>query len=159
MEDSNQKNDNTLLEQYKVYIHSLEELRNRKTTTNLMFISLSIAMLTLTPFFDQAFNLPEKLLPLMAGILLVYLWKIFLNSYKKHELSKLHIILNLEKKLPCRCFNEELGIRSNHVTKIKRYLEIHLLQERLLLVLKILFMAILIYIALRDLNLLPDFPF
>lgn len=122
-----------LLEIYKLYVKSAENVSDRRAKSNYFYLTISSALITIIFIIIKLETLSplEILSPnvyLIAGIfgfLFSLVWFFNIKSYKQLNSGKFKVIGKLEKKLPFECFNEEwkiLGHSDQSQPKIYRLL-------------------------------------
>lgn len=106
-----------LLQQYKFFAGTSNEVSNRRLKTNRFYVSLLSGILVALPFVLDLDNLtPIRLVAMLligfVGVLLCVLWFFNILSYKQLNKGKYEIIHDMEEDLPYPCFKrewEELG--------------------------------------------------
>lgn len=119
-----------LLEQYKLYVQSAENISSSRISTSRYLLTLNAALLAL--YGLQLPNLDPGYLALVvpvAGMLVSALWHRIIKSYGNLNTIKFQIIHKLEERLPATLFKTEwdvVGERSDKpyipVTKIEQWL-------------------------------------
>lgn len=114
-----------LLEQYKVFLQTSEDLVERRQTVNNFYISINSALVALfsaTFAFElQALHrLVIALLFAAVGIVLSLSWIRLLASYGNLNSSKMRIISSIERQLPASLYDAEWAAMSDRLNK-KRY--------------------------------------
>lgn len=113
-----------LLEQYKVFLQTSEDLVSRRQNVNNFYISINSAMITLFSFivvFDIS-NTTKLLLGFFfsfIGIILSTSWIRTLNAYGNLNGSKMKIISSIEKQLPVSLYDAEWAALSDKLNKKK----------------------------------------
>lgn len=118
-----------LLEQYKLYVQSAENISSSRISTSRYLLTLNAALLTLYGLLLS--NLAPDYLALavpVTGILVSVLWHMVIKSYRNLNTIKFQIIHKLEERLPAALFRTEWDVatRSGNpytpVTKIEQWL-------------------------------------
>ena len=114
-----------LLEQYKVFLQTSEDLVARRQTVNNFYISINSALVALfsaTFAFElQALHrLAVGLLFAAVGVVLSLSWIRLLASYGNLNSSKMRIISSIERQLPASLYDAEWAAMSDRLNK-KRY--------------------------------------
>ena len=118
-----------LLEQYKIYVQSAENISSNRISTSRYLLTLNAALLALYGF--QLPNLDSSYLVLaipVAGVLVSVLWHRLIKSYGNLNTIKFQLIHKLEERLPVTLFKTEWDMvkRSDKpyipVTKIEQWL-------------------------------------
>lgn len=111
--DSDERSD--LLEQYKFYAGTSNDVSNRRLRTNRFYVSLLSGILVVLPFVLDLDNLtPIRLAGMVligfVGVLLCVLWYYNIKSYKQLNEGKYEIIHEMEENLPYPCYTKEWEI-------------------------------------------------
>ena len=115
-----------LLEQYKIFLQTSEDLVSRRQTVNNFYISINSALVAL---FSALFafeltavhRLIIGLLFSAVGIVLSASWIRLLASYGNLNSSKMRIISSIERQLPASLYDAEWAALSDKLNK-KRYI-------------------------------------
>ncbi len=92
-----------LLEQYKLYIASVEQNSSRRNLANSFFLSLHLGLIAgLAAFYKPSEFRYESwlLIPWLILIISCYFWYRLIQSYKQLNTGKFLVIAELEKFLP-----------------------------------------------------------
>ncbi|MDH5763485.1 MAG: hypothetical protein OEZ51_10910 [Nitrospinota bacterium] len=105
--------DNSLLEQYKLYSQSADQISNRRATANNFLLSVNTSIVVIFSFFSGQID-PIKskmffLLPIV-GILICIIWIVLLKSYKELNSAKFKCIHEIENLLPLAPYSREWEI-------------------------------------------------
>lgn len=118
-----------LLEQYKLYVQSAENVSSRRIATSRYLLTLSAALLALYGFQSSNFNQNYWMLVVPGtGIFVSMLWYLIIKSYRNLNTAKFKIIHRLEEHLPAALFAHEWKIANQGsgsytaVTKIEQWL-------------------------------------
>ena len=98
--------DETVLEQYKLYVEMLDCSTKRRMDTNTFFISINAVMVTFSSFFNKG-NTQAPILLAISGILFSLAWVLLLAQYNKVNKAKWDVVYEMEKHLPCNPFEAE----------------------------------------------------
>lgn len=117
-------NQEALLEQYKLFLQTSEDLVNRRQNVNSFYISLSSALVAIMGvLFAINFGQKTKLIIGFAfgliGIILSVSWSKTLSCYGNLNSSKMKIISSIEKQLPLSLFDAEWAALSDKLNKKK----------------------------------------
>lgn len=117
-------NQNALLEQYKLFLQTSEDLVNRRQTVNSFYISINSALIAIMGLlFAMQFGQKAKLIIgfifCVVGIILSISWSKILNCYGNLNSSKMKIISSIEKQLPLSLFDAEWAALSDKLNKKK----------------------------------------
>lgn len=117
---TNEKQDELLLEQYKLYVELADRLSERRINTTSTFYSLvntliisSFGVLTAFKIGDSANGILMILIAVL-GILFTVNWASTIRSYRSLAAAKYQVIFEMEKRLPFPVFQAEWeAIRNN----------------------------------------------
>lgn len=102
-----------LLEQYKVYLNSVEKVSDRRQKANEFFLALNTALVTLLGYVitknTSGINL-IIILASIAGVSVCYLWYRIIMSYKGLNTGKLKVVHAIEARLPLSLYDTEWEI-------------------------------------------------
>ena len=132
-----------LLEQYKLYAQTTENVALRRDSTNRYFISINAILFSTAGYLT--FN-NQNLLPIfisIAGISANFLWRNKIQSYKSLNSEKFKLINELEKFLPAKLFGYE-WIRLGR-GQTKKYRELTDIEKIIPLIFQILYSAFISY--------------
>ncbi len=97
-----------LLEQYRLYVQTVEQVSNWRMTTNGFFLTLNAVVLSTSTFaYEKGPALPHKalvLIPLAALLTLCYTWHRLVQSYRQLNRAKFKVIDQFEQRLPASPF-------------------------------------------------------
>lgn len=100
-----------ILEQYKLYVQSAENISTSRIATSRYLLTLNAALLTLYGF--QMSNLDYSYLALaipVTGVLVSVLWHMIIKSYSNLNSIKFSLIHKLEERLPASLFKTEWDV-------------------------------------------------
>ena len=117
-------NQDALLEQYKLFLQTSEDLVNRRQNVNSFYISISSAIVAIMGFlFAMDLGRISELIIGFAfcivGIILSISWSKSLACYGNLNSSKMKIISSIEKQLPLSLFDAEWAALSDKLNKKK----------------------------------------
>ncbi len=120
----NELNQDALLEQYKLFLQTSEDLVSRRQNVNSFYISLSSALVAimgafLAIDFGQKTELLLGFIFCLIGIILSVSWSQTLSCYGNLNGSKMKIISSIEKQLPLSLFDAEWAALSDKLNKKK----------------------------------------
>ena len=122
--DADKIDPNILLEQYKIFLQTSEDLISRRQNVNSFYISINSALVTVFSFV-LALDMPSvyKLLIssvlTLVGVILSASWIRMLVSYGDLNSSKMKIISCIEKQLPASLYDAEWAALSDKLNKRK----------------------------------------
>lgn len=101
-----------LLEQYKIYAAMADRISERRVTANSFFLSANAIIATLMGLFltnEGAGYAAVEIISILAasGLILCYVWRRLIQSYKDLNSAKFQIINLIEEKLPVAGFAAE----------------------------------------------------
>lgn len=98
-----------LLEQYKLYQSSAENISSRRQTANSFFVSINTAVIGLASYLNFGSSSPNGFYWLIAlgGISISYMWYRLIRSYRDLNGAKFKVIYEIEKSLPIRPYDAE----------------------------------------------------
>lgn len=103
-----------LLEQYKLYVASVETISERRQKANEFFLGLNSALIAALGFTSTRLSPGDLtsilLLASVAGITMCYLWYRMLRSYRGLNTGKFRLIHDIEKALPLALYDSEWTI-------------------------------------------------
>lgn len=113
-----EKNRDLIIEQYKLYSNSIENVREKRFRLMQFYSSLLLGLIGLislftaikTRFNSFVFSVYFGMIGLI-GIILCIIWYIHIEAYTRENIRKLKILYELEKELPVFPFTEESEIR------------------------------------------------
>jgi len=101
------KDKSIILEQYKLYVETAEEVSRKRQKTNTYFLSLNSFLLILSGYLTTISFQFWHILIFFAGIVICILWILNLQSYREINTAKYKVIHKMEKKLPVKLFDDE----------------------------------------------------
>lgn len=103
-----------LLEQYKLFITTSENLLDRRLDTNKLYTSILSGLLAILALVSKVTpsDITSYILLIISisGIILCIVWYINIISYKQFSDGKFKVIHEIEKNLPFQCFKVEWDI-------------------------------------------------
>ena len=121
-----------LLEQYKMYVQSAENVSARRVASSRYLLTLNIALVTLYGIQSEGFGQSywSTLVPIL-GILVSVLWYQIIKSHRDLNTVKFNIIHQLEEHLPVALYTHEWqlagegrGTSYSAVTRIEKWIPI-----------------------------------
>lgn len=113
-----------LLEQYKIFLQTSEDLISRRQNVNSFYISINSALVTVFSIvlaldMPQIYKLLVSVILTLVGIILSVSWIRILISYGDLNSSKMKIISCIEKQLPASLYDAEWAALSDKLNKRK----------------------------------------
>ena len=110
--------DEKLLEQYKIYVKTSEDLVKRKQTVNSFYVTLnSVVLGAIISVMCAIGDMPKlgsvnicwiiSVFAALIGIVICYSWISLLDSYSALNSSKMKVIINIEQHLALNLFDTE----------------------------------------------------
>ena len=126
------------LEQYKLFVKTADDITMRRLQTNKFYLTILLGLFTIAGFFNKngiTGILNEQIILILIsviGIALNVIWYVNIESFKLLNSAKFKVIHEMEKDLPCACFDKEWEYRIGEeeskaypiLTKIEKFLPI-----------------------------------
>ena len=133
--EPSQLNQNIILEQYKLFLQTSEDLVERRQKVNSFYISVCSMLVTLIgAIFAMDFDMDTSIVVCcilcVIGVILSFSWSEMLSCYGKLNSSKMKIISNIEKQLPLSLFDAEWAALSDKLNK-KKYVSFTESEQRI----------------------------
>ncbi len=146
---------NLLIEQYKAYLQTSEDLVERRQKVSSFYITINSTMVTIFSALITVMSLIElqnlKLLFLCLsgiffglGIILCLNWIRILGTYGKLNSAKMTVISKLEKLLPAKIYDTEWEVQNDRI-RGKRYVSFTENEQKVPKVFLLLYFAILLF--------------
>ena len=115
---------NELVDQYKMFQKTSEDLVSRRQNVNSFYISVNSALVALMGVVMGSIDMPTKTYVLMfmcvAGIILDFSWIHLLEAYGTLNAAKMKVINLMEEQLPVALYEVEWRVMSDKLNN-KRY--------------------------------------
>lgn len=105
--------DSILLEQYKLYVSTADDITKRRIEVNKLYLTILLALFTISGFLNSE-NISTQFSPYIIlvllsiiGFTLSLIWYVNIESYKQLNTAKFKVIHEMESKLPHKCFDDE----------------------------------------------------
>ncbi len=89
-----------VLEQYKLCVEMADRISARRSTANTFFLTLNTLVIGALSACAEKFSRLSVIVVCIAAIVLCYVWKRLINSYRQLNTAKYAVIGEFEKKLP-----------------------------------------------------------
>ncbi len=152
-EKSSRKNE--LIDQYKMFQKSSEDLVSRRQNVNSFYISVNSAIVALTGIVIGMIDMPAKLLIVLfmclCGAILDISWINILESYGNLNAAKMKVICLMEKDLPVELYDVEWQVMSDKLNN-KKYVSFTNSEKRIpkiflaVYILSIILISVLLFI-------------
>jgi hypothetical protein len=97
-----------LLEQYKLFVQSVQQVSDRRVTANNYLLTINSTLVTLYGIASATLGNRHWYVALpIAGILICITWYSLVQSYKELNTAKFRVIHEMEKHLPASLFRYE----------------------------------------------------
>lgn len=141
-----------LLEQYKTFLQTSEDLVSRRQGVNNFYISINSAIIGIFSAlfaFDLTYQARSVIgiLFSLVGIVLSLAWIKMLVAYGNLNSSKMKIISSIEKQLPASLYDAEWEALSDKLNQ-KRYVSFTDNEKRIPLIFVVIYLAILFMLAI-----------
>ena len=107
-EECGEKYQDHLLEQYKLYVETSQQVSEKRQNSNNYLLTLNSSLVTLFVVFLSTFGHHRwnALIP-ATGLIVCFIWWALVDSYKDLNTAKFAIIHELEHQLPVALFRHE----------------------------------------------------
>jgi hypothetical protein len=107
-EDYGGKYQDHLLEQYKLYVETSQQVSDKRQNSNNYLLTLNSSLVTLFVVFLSTFGHHRwnALIP-ATGLIVCFIWYSLVDSYKDLNTAKFAVIHELENQLPVALFRHE----------------------------------------------------
>lgn len=129
-----------ILAQWQTCVEMANSISQRRDTMNNIFVTLNLAIIAAVSI---SWNI-KSLFILVAGIIVCYIWLLFIRNYKLLNTEKFNVINSIEKNLPVQPFNDEWEKLKNN----KKYTDGTKLEKILPIMFIILYIVAIITIAI-----------
>ncbi len=130
----------TILEQYKLYVNTAVKVSYWRQTSNKFFLTLNSVLLAFTGFLTTLNFAIWHIVLALAGIFISILWFLTITSFRNLNSAKFKVIHNMEKALPFRTFGDEWDYLKN------KYIKISLVEQGIPIIFLFLYMVIIVLI-------------
>ena len=142
---------NEILDQYKMFQKSSEDLVARRQSVNSFYISVNSALVALVGVVMGVVEMPAKLYVIafmcITGIILDISWVNILDSYGTLNAAKMKVIRLLEEQLPIELYDAEWRIMSDKLNN-KKYVSFTNSEKRIPRIFSIVYIVIIIAIII-----------
>ncbi len=125
-------NEDTLFEQYKLYVEMANNISERRDKANKFYLALISGVLTLVSIITSIKEFaPVIIVVLISNILICWNWYQSIQSYKRLNSSKFKVINSIENKLPIKGYTVEWDLVQlkghKDLTNIEKNIPLYLL--------------------------------
>ncbi|MFC1560866.1 hypothetical protein ACFL4V_00145 [Candidatus Latescibacterota bacterium] len=142
------KEEDIILEQYKLYIETAEKVSDRRQSSNNFFLSLNSVLLAFTGFLTSLSFALWHIIIAFAGVCISILWLLTLKSFRNLNTEKFKVIHCLEEKLPIKLFTDEWKCLGEGQSR-KKYLKLSVVEQGVPIVFMILYLLIIILMLIK----------
>lgn len=103
----NEKYQDHLLDQYKLYVEMADRVSARRQTANSYFLSINTAILGFAGYVTTKSAGGQVWVLGLVGIVLSYLWYRIIVSYRDLNSAKFKVVHEIEKRLPISPYDAE----------------------------------------------------
>lgn len=89
-----------VLEQYKLYVEMADRISARRSTANTYFLTINTIIIGALSACAEKFSRLSVIVLCIAAIVLCYVWKRLIKSYRQLNTAKYAVIGEFEKRLP-----------------------------------------------------------
>jgi len=135
---------NHFIEQYKIFVESSERITEKRMNTNKFYLALNSLLFGLATYISFDKNIVTIILS-GIGILISFIWKESISSYKELNSAKFKVILDMEKYLPaCPFKKEDEHLKGYYkITKLEKFVPIiFIILYIILIIVSIIFLIV-----------------
>ncbi len=136
------KDKEILLEQYKLYVETSENVCNRRQLANNFFLTLNSALLAFAGYLVTTNNNSWQTIVPIIGVLISFFWMKTINSYRQLNTAKFKVIHEIEEKLPEPLFTKEWDYLGRGETK--EYVKLTVLESWVPIIFMLLYILTLV---------------
>lgn len=144
-EDADSKFIDHYLEQYRIYLHIMNNTHDRNNKSNDFFLGLNTAIIGVLGYLETKGNANnESIIFIFApfvGIAICYCWYQIIDSYRKLNRTKFKIIHEVESKLPISLFENEWELLGKGKDRSKYY-PLSLIERKIPIIFIVLYIVI-----------------
>ena len=101
-----------MFEQYKLYVETAEEVSRKRQQSNNFFIGINTALIGVLGYFNYYRTSDNTdgnwiLALFLLGIVLSFVWRRMIKSYRQLNTAKYKVIHDIEKEMPLNLFSRE----------------------------------------------------
>jgi len=123
-EDYGDRYQDHLLEQYKLYVETSQQVSERRQNANNYLLALNSSLVTLFVGFLSTFGHHRwNVLIAITGLLICFIWYSLVDSYKDLNAAKFAVIHELEEQLPAALFRHEWWVCGHSRKKTDKPIE------------------------------------
>ena len=138
-----------LLEQYKLYVEVADKNSDRRSTSNVFYLTLISALITIIGVLSQVDKPVGNIyfwwvaVASFSGIVFCLLWNTSIKCYRQLSEAKFKVINEIEKRLPVAVFAKEWDYLNQGTQKTK-YPQLTLVERWIPLTFLVLFLSLLV---------------
>lgn len=132
-----------LLEQYKLYVHSVDQISERRQKNNDFFIAINTVILTILGFLGKQFEISNLIYFFISfsGAIICIFWYLLIKSYKDINTGKFEVLHKIEENLPLKLYKYEWQILGEGQDR-KTYLPVSHIENKIPWVFMIFYLLI-----------------
>lgn len=136
-----------VIEQWSTYAEMAERNTEKRLSANNLYITINLALLAVVTA-EQAGTAQKNILSVL-GIIICFLWRKSILSYRMLSSVKYHVLNDMEKHLPMAPFKEEWSRlkkekEQDNKNRKKQYVKLTSLENRLPIIIGILYAAVIV---------------
>ena len=144
-----------LIEEYKLYVETVDRVSNRRNQTNQFYISILTGLLTVIAFiFSSSFFEKNRgyllLIASLMGLMFCFVWAVNIYSYRQLNKGKFKVIQDIEELLPFRPFQSEWNYLGKGLNP-KKYLQATKIEQFVPIIISVLY-VIMLLISFKFIN-------
>jgi len=142
------KEEDIILEQYKLYVETAERVSDRRQSSNSFYLTLNSVLLAFTGFLTSLFFEFWHIIIAVAGIFISILWFLSITSFRNLNSGKFKVIHCLEEKLPIKLFKDEWACLEKG-ENLKKYIKLSVVEQGVPFMFILLYVIIIILMVLK----------
>jgi len=131
-----------ILEQYKLYVQTAENVSARRDSANRYFLSINTVLFSISGYLSLNNYEFWTILISVVGLLISIIWYIAILSYKNLNSGKFAVIHLLEKELPAKLFDYEWKFLEEG--KTKKYNKLTVVEKNVPLIFSAMYLVVII---------------
>lgn len=132
-----------VLEQYKLYVQTAENVSARRDSANNYFVSINTILFTIAGYLSFKNQELWTILISVVGILISFVWYTAIQSYKNLNSGKFKVIHELENHLPAKLFTYEWECLGRGATE--KYKKLTVIERNIPRIFGFLYLVVIIF--------------
>lgn len=145
-----EKRQEHLLEQYKIYVEMADRISARRNLANTFFLTINTLILSATGFIFEKIHLIEPrwlvIFPFIGIILICVVWIWLITSYRNLNSAKYEVIGDMETQLPASPYGNAEWVKLGSGKDFRKYLPLTTIEIYIPILFSLTYLIILIYI-------------